>query len=80
MNKVINLSPEALEIVNEICGDEELECTIALLDNVEEQMQSLAFSEAASLETCTLYSMSYQLKTLKRKLSKLRGLLYYGRE
>lgn len=80
MNKVINLSPEALEIINEICGDDELECTIALLDNVEEQMQSQAFSEDANAETCTLYSMAYQLKTLKRKLSKLRELLYDGRE
>lgn len=76
MSKIINLSPEALEIVNELCDDDELECTTLLLESVEEQMQKLAFEEGESSEACGLYSMAYQLKTLRKKFSQLKNLLY----
>lgn len=75
---IINLSPEALELVNRLCDPENLEDKITVLDAAEEQLQQQAYAETEPVEGNNLYTVAYQVKTYKKDLMKLKTLLENG--
>ncbi len=79
---IINLSPEAVELVNQLCDPENLEDKITVLDIAEEQLQKLAFDEVDSDDqvNLNLYTVAYQVKMYKKELTKLKTLLKNGKE
>jgi len=76
----INLSPEAVELVNQLCDPDNLEDKITVLDIAEEQLQKLAFDEVDSDNqvNLNLYTVAYQVKMYKKDLLKLKKLLNDG--
>ena len=78
----INLSPEAVELVNRLCDPENLEDKITVLDIAEEQLQKLAYDEVDSDNqvNLNLYTVAYQVKMYKKDLLKLKMLLKNGKE
>lgn len=78
----INLSPEAVELVNQLCDPENLEDKITVLDIAEEQLQKLAYDEVDSDNqvNLNLYTVAYQVKMYKKDLLKLKMLLKNGKE
>jgi hypothetical protein len=79
---IINLSSEALELVNQLCDPDNLEDKITVLDIAEEQLQKLAFDEVDSDNqvNLNLYTVAYQVKMYKKDLLKLKKLLKNGKE
>ena len=79
---IINLSPEAVELVNQLCDPENLEDKITVLDIAEEQLQKLAYDEVDSDNqvNLNLYTVAYQVKMYKKDLLKLKMLLKNGKE
>lgn len=79
---IINLSSEAVELVNQLCDPENLEDKITVLDIAEEQLQKLAFDEVDSDDqvNLNLYTVAYQVKMYKKELTKLKTLLNDGKE
>ena len=77
---IINLSPEALELVNQLCDPDNLEDKITVLDIAEEQLQKLAFDEVDSdaQVNLNLYTVAYQVKMYRKELTKLKSLLNDG--
>jgi len=76
----INLSPEAVELVNQLCDPDNLEDKITVLDIAEEQLQKLAYDEVDSDNqvNLNLYTVAYQVKMYKKDLLKLKKLLNDG--
>lgn len=74
---IINLSPEAVELVNQLCDPDNLEDKITVLDIAEEQLQKLAYDEVDSDNqvNLNLYTVAYQVKMYKKDLLKLKKLL-----
>lgn len=75
---MINLSPEALELVNQICRPSSLEDTISTLESAEDNLQKQAYNYDD--EALGLYTVAYQLKLFKNNLIKLKTLLENGEE
>ena len=77
---IINLSPEAVELVNQLCDPDNLEDKITVLDIAEEQLQKLAYDEVDSDNqvNLNLYTVAYQVKMYKKDLLKLKRLLKNG--
>lgn len=75
---MINLSPEALELVNQICSPSSLEDTISTLESAEDSLQEQAYNY--DNEALGLYTVAYQLKLFKNNLIKLKTLLENGEE
>ena len=77
---IINLSPEAVELVNQLCDPDNLEDKIIVLDIAEEQLQKLAYDEVDSDNqvNLNLYTVAYQVKMYKKDLLKLKKLLNNG--
>ncbi len=77
---IINLSPEAVELVNQLCDPDNLEDKITVLDIAEEQLQKLAYDEVDSDNqvNLNLYTVAYQVKMYKKDLLKLKKLLNDG--
>lgn len=79
--KAINLSPEAVELVNRLCDPMELEAIIIVLDTAEEQLQQLAFmGDDDTVESNNLYTVAYQVKMHKKELMKLKDLIENEKE
>ena len=77
---IINLSPEGVELVNQLCDPDNLEDKITVLDIAEEQLQKLAYDEVDSDNqvNLNLYTVAYQVKMYKKDLLKLKKLLNDG--
>ena len=77
---IINLSPEAVELVNQLCDPDNLEDKITVLDIAEEQLQKLAYDEVDSDNqvNLNLYTVAYQVKMYKKDLLRLKKLLNDG--
>ena len=77
---IINLLPEAVELVNQLCDPDNLEDKITVLDIAEEQLQKLAYDEVDSDNqvNLNLYTVAYQVKMYKKDLLKLKKLLNDG--
>lgn len=74
----INLSPEAVAILNKICEPSHLEDTITTLESAEDSLQKQAYDY--DNEAIGLYTVAYQLKLFKNELIKLKTLLENGEE
>lgn len=76
---IINLSSEAVELVNQLCEPSNLEDKITVLDAAEEQLQQLACAEIEATAGYNLYDLAYTLKTYKKDMIKLKKLLEDGK-
>jgi len=76
---IINLSSEAVELVNQLCEPSNLEDKITVLDAAEEQLQELAFAETEAVAGYNLYDLAYTLKRYKKDMIKLKNLLEDGK-
>lgn len=72
---IINLSPEALELVNQLCAPSYLEEKIVLLDTVEDTLQDTAYQRDDNKEGYTLYDVAYTVKLFKKELVQLKKLI-----
>lgn len=77
---IINLSPEAVELVNQLCEPSNLEEKINVLDAAEEQLQKLAYENDNSQDGYNLYDLAYTLKIFNKDLQKLKSLLEDGKD
>ena len=77
---IINLSPEAVELVNQLCEPSNLEEKINVLDAAEEQLQKLAYENDNSQDGYNLYDLAYTLKIFNKDLQKLKTLLEDGKD
>lgn len=77
---IINLKPEAVELLNQLCDSDNLESKIAVLDDAEERLQSMAYQETDKKEGYILYDIAYTIKTYKKDLSKLKTLIEDGND
>ena len=78
--RIINLSPEAVELVNQLCEPSNLEEKINVLDAAEEQLQKLAYENDNSQDGYNLYDLAYTLKIFNKDLQKLKSLLEDGKD
>ena len=78
MSKVINLSPDALEIVNQMLDKGTLEDTVVVLECAEDSLQQQAFESDRedNKAILQLYNIAFQLKLLKNDFTKLKNILY----
>lgn len=77
---IINLSSEAVELVNQLCEPSSLEDKINVLDAAEEQLQKLAYENDNSQDGYNLYDLAYTLKIFNKDLQKLKSLLEDGKD
>lgn len=77
---IINLSSEAVELVNQLCEPSNLEEKINVLDAAEEQLQKLAYENDNSQDGYNLYDLAYTLKIFNKDLQKLKTLLEDGKD
>ena len=78
---IINLSPEALVLVNRLCAPSNLEETITSLDAAEEKLQELASGEFSDAQKgYNLYDLAYTIKGYKKDLTELKRLLENAEE
>lgn len=75
----INLSPEAVELVNQLCDPGNLEEQIVVLETAEDQLQEMAFEENDGVKSHILYDVAFQLKSLKKSFVELKKELEYER-
>lgn len=75
MARAINLSSEALEMVNHICDPSSLEDTIGTLNAAEEALQKQAYTENDPIEGNDLFVVAYQVKLFTKDLVKLKMLI-----
>lgn len=75
---IINLSSEALELVNQLCDPDNLADKITVLDAAEEQLQQLACNELEPQEGYNLYDVAYTMKRYKKEFLKLKNLIEDG--
>lgn len=74
MSKVINLSNESLELVNQLCDIDRLSEKIILLEHIEDSLQEMAVQESDdTLKGYNLYDMAYSAKQLKHEFQQLRA-------
>jgi hypothetical protein len=73
---IINLKPEGVELLNQLCRPSNLEEKITVLDSAEEQLQQLASSEFTNAQTgYNLYDLAYTIKGYRKDLMKLKELM-----
>ena len=75
MAKAINLSPEALEMVNRLCDPDVLDDMITNLDAAEEKLQELGSSSLDTTEGYNLYDVAYTLKRYRKEFTELKRLI-----
>jgi len=78
MNKTFNLSPEALELVNKFCNVDTLEDHINSLEVAEDTLQELAYMEGDSDQSSNIFSVAYNIKSIRKDMIKLKNLLENG--
>lgn len=77
---IINLKPEAVELLNQLCDSDNLEAKIALLEDAESRLQDLGYQAEDKKEGYILYDTAYSLKKYKKDLSKLKTLIEDGND
>lgn len=78
--KAINLSPEAVELVNGLCCADTLDEHVGNLEIAEDTLQDIAYEESDNKRSCELFAVAYNIKSLRKELSKLKTLLSNGTE
>lgn len=79
MGKAINLSPEALELVNQLCDPLSLDDKIRTLETAEDRLQQSAYEKEAE-DGFVLYDVAYTIKIYRKELTKLKTLIENGKE
>lgn len=74
--KGINMTPEVVEILNDLCSDLELDDFIVNLGDAEYELQEAAENEGTE-ETNHLFRLAYHLKKKREKLERLEKALGY---
>lgn len=77
--KAINLSPEAMKIVNDLCDPSELDARISALEEAEDELQKIAYDMDAN-DGYRVYCVAYTLKIYKNEYVKLKSLLTDGNQ
>ena len=80
MGKLINLSPEALELVNAICDPDTLSGHIVTLQAAEDTLQEQAYGELDAQEGNNLFTVAYQVKLFRKDLTKLKRIIENGKD
>ena len=73
----IQLTPEAVQAVNELCCAETLDSHIVHIGNAEEALQKAAYEND---ELSYMYRFAYELKLIREELEKLEKTLGYEPE
>lgn len=77
----INLTPEAVTLVNSLCNADNLADDIRLMEYVEDELQQAAYALMEDdKKALNLYTCSFQLKERRKKLQKLLELVGSGGE
>lgn len=75
MNKIINLKPEALEMVNRMCAPGTLEDKITILEAAEDSLQEMACGQSEAEAGYNLYDVAYTLKRYRKELIELKNMI-----
>ncbi len=70
----INLTPEAVQAVNELCDAGSLDHIIVHLGNAEEALQKAAYEDE---DLSYMYRFGYELKLMREKFENLEKILGY---
>ena len=73
-SNAINLTPEAVQAVNELCDASHLDGNIVHLQNAEEALQKAAYEND---ELSYMYRFAYELKLLREEFERLEKILGY---
>lgn len=76
---MINLSPEALELVNELCSPSGLEDRIVTLGAAEDRLQEMAYNDNETVTCYQLYEIAYTLKKYRKDLEQLKNMIEDGK-
>ena len=71
--RIINLSNEGLELVNQFLDPDNLSEQIILLEDIENSLQDMGYQESDTEKGYNLYDSAYQAKQLRIKLQKMRA-------
>ena len=77
MSATINLTPEAVQAVNELCDAGNLASHICHLGNAEEALQKAAYDDDSF---SYMFRYAYELKQLREEFQKLQETLGHERE
>ena len=72
----IKMTTEVVEILNDICSEDELEYVILNIGDAEHELQEYANDEGSE-ETNHLFRLAYHLKKIREKLERLEKALGY---
>lgn len=75
---VINLSPEAVELVNRLCDPLDLQENIDMLEEAEAKLQRQGYDASDKEEGYILYDTAYSIKLYVLDLKKLLKLVSNG--
>ena len=68
----INLSPEAISLVNTMCNADNLADDIRLLEYIENELQETAYAYTSDdTKALNLYTCSFQLKEKRKQMQRL---------
>ncbi len=75
--KAINMTPEAVQAVNDLCDAGNLDHIIVHLGNAEEALQKAAYEDE---DLSYMYRFAYELKLIREDFEKLEETLGYESE
>lgn len=70
----INLTPEAVQAVNELCDESNIALHICHLGNAEDALQKAAYDDD---DYSYMFRFAYELKLLREEFEKLQDILGY---
>jgi hypothetical protein len=76
---IINMKPEAVELVNRLCDPGNLEERIIAIEGAEDQLQKMAYDQSEPLIGYDLYEIAFTLKIYRKELQELKTLLENGK-
>lgn len=74
MNSTIQLTPEAVQAVNELCNASSIDGKIVHLQNAEEALQKAAYEDD---DLSYMFRFAYELKLMREEFEKLERILGY---
>ena len=74
MNNTIQLTPEAVQAVNELCNASSIDGKIVHLQNAEEALQKAAYEDD---DLSYMFRFAYELKLMREEFEKLERILGY---
>ena len=77
MNNAIQLTPEAVKAVNELCDAGSIDQNICRLQNAEDALQKAAYEDD---DLSYMFRFAYELKLMREEFEKLEKILGYEPE